>query len=257
MSANSALRKVLGQLYGGNFATLRNDWEQWVKRKKMTIVCTPNPEQIVMAQEDEVFGQELIQADVLLPDGIGVLLARQILYTPSFTGERMPGTEVVEWWLREGAHGEQKTLLLGGKGNTAQLTAERFDPTGEWCVGVAGYQDVRHPQEREEKALLELLRTWRPVVIFVAFGAPAQERWLLQHRQFLEECGVKIGLVCGGALDFLSGRVERAPRWLRRLGGEWAFRLWKQPWRWRRQLRLIRFVHQVFQELVQSGRMPL
>jgi N-acetylglucosaminyldiphosphoundecaprenol N-acetyl-beta-D-mannosaminyltransferase len=82
------------------------------------------------------------------------------------------------------------------------------------------------------------LRASGAEILFVAYGAPAQERWLARNRAAL---GVAVGMGVGGALDVLAGRVPRAPQWLRRLGLEWAWRLVREPWRWRRMLALPRF----------------
>jgi N-acetylglucosaminyldiphosphoundecaprenol N-acetyl-beta-D-mannosaminyltransferase len=79
-------------------------------------------------------------------------------------------------------------------------------------------------------------------VLLVAYGAGRQERWIARNQSAL---GVPLALGIGGALDFMSGRVRRAPAWLRRLGLDWLFRLTMQPWRWRRQLALPRFVGRV------------
>jgi N-acetylglucosaminyldiphosphoundecaprenol N-acetyl-beta-D-mannosaminyltransferase len=81
----------------------------------------------------------------------------------------------------------------------------------------------------------------------VAFGVPAQEIWIARYRGQLG-AGVAVGV--GGAFDFLAGRVPRAPLWMRRMGLEWCYRLWRQPWRWRRMLALPRFTCAVVGETV-------
>ncbi len=103
------------------------------------------------------------------------------------------------------------------------------------------------PAAADAPAILDAIRAARPDVLFVAFGSPAQERWIADHRGELA-CAVAVGV--GGALDFIAGRVPRAPRWMRRLGLEWAHRLARQPWRWRRMLALPRFTLAVLRERV-------
>ncbi len=240
-------------LYSNDFAQLRREWSQWLHGNQLKKIFTPNPEQIVLAQENKEYCQTLSQADVLLPDGIGVVGAEALLLSRSRLLHRMPGTEVVEWWLREGSEGKIKTLLIGGQGDTAKKVADRFDLTGEWCSAVAGYEDISAPTAAEEKSVETLIKTWQPKVVFVAFGAPAQERWVLDHAALLERCGVRVAMVCGGAFDFLSGNVERAPQWVRALGMEWAFRLIQEPWRWKRQLKLITFIQLIVQEIFLRG----
>ncbi|HUE76264.1 MAG TPA: WecB/TagA/CpsF family glycosyltransferase, partial [Chloroflexota bacterium] len=92
------------------------------------------------------------------------------------------------------------------------------------------------PAESEEADVLKRVRSAGPVdLLFVAYGAPAQERWIARNQSKL---GIPVAIGVGGVLDFASGRVRRAPAWIRRLGLDWLFRLLTQPWRWRRQLAL-------------------
>jgi N-acetylglucosaminyldiphosphoundecaprenol N-acetyl-beta-D-mannosaminyltransferase len=85
-------------------------------------------------------------------------------------------------------------------------------------------------------------------VLYVAYGAPRQDKWIARNRQTLQTVRVALGV--GGALDFVTGRTVRAPRWLQKLGLEWLHRLLREPWRWRRMLALPRFTWRV----VRSGR---
>jgi N-acetylglucosaminyldiphosphoundecaprenol N-acetyl-beta-D-mannosaminyltransferase len=85
----------------------------------------------------------------------------------------------------------------------------------------------------------------KPNLIFAAFGSPFQEKWFYQNRARLQ------GICCvgvGGAFDFLSGNIQRAPIWIRKIGLEWLYRLIREPWRWRRQLRLLVFLKEVLKE---------
>ena len=88
----------------------------------------------------------------------------------------------------------------------------------------------------------------KPSIILVAFGAPWQEQWVVNHREFLEKNKVKLVMVVGGAIDMLTGKVQRAPKFVQQLQLEWLFRLIQQPWRWKRQLRLIQFIGHVLKE---------
>ena len=83
-------------------------------------------------------------------------------------------------------------------------------------------------------------------VLYVAYGAPRQDKWIRRNRQALVTVRVAMGV--GGALDFVSGRAVRAPRWVQRLGLEWLHRLYREPWRWRRMVALPRFVWAVLRE---------
>src|SRR5204863_453675 len=87
----------------------------------------------------------------------------------------------------------------------------------------------------EEDHIVELVRSAKAQVLLVAYGAPDQDLWI---RRNLERLGVLLAVGVGGSFDYVSGRVPRAPRWMRQVGLEWLFRLVRQPWRWRRMLRL-------------------
>jgi N-acetylglucosaminyldiphosphoundecaprenol N-acetyl-beta-D-mannosaminyltransferase len=90
----------------------------------------------------------------------------------------------------------------------------------------------------------------RPDVLLVAMGFPRQERWIAENLPRLE---VKVAIAEGGSLTFISGAVGRAPRWMRRSGLEWLYRLLRQPSRLRRQLALPLFVWLVFRERLRSS----
>lgn len=107
-----------------------------------------------------------------------------------------------------------------------------------------------NPRATEHTALLSCIQSVAPDILFVAFGAPAQEKWVIEHKAVLEKAGVRLVMVVGGAFDMLLGKVERAPQWMRSIGLEWLYRLIQEPWRWKRQIALITFMKLVFQDLM-------
>ena len=90
----------------------------------------------------------------------------------------------------------------------------------------------------EEADIVKRIRAVRPDLLFVAYGAPAQDLWIARN---LERLGVPVCMGVGGTFDFIAGVAPRAPLWMRQKGLEWLYRLWKQPWRWRRMLALPHF----------------
>ncbi len=112
------------------------------------------------------------------------------------------------------------------------------------------YQDAKHATPAEEATLRAILEDLRPDLVLVALGAPDQELWLDSHRELLSATGVKVAMAVGGALDVLTGALKQPPAWVIRANLEWAFRLWQQPWRWKRQLRLLQFGTLVLRGLV-------
>ena len=87
-----------------------------------------------------------------------------------------------------------------------------------------------------------MIKQIKPRLVFVALGAPTQELWIAQHRNLLRKNNVEIAMAVGGSFDYLLNKVPRAPRWMQKLGLEWLFRLIIEPWRIKRQLRLIGFI---------------
>jgi N-acetylglucosaminyldiphosphoundecaprenol N-acetyl-beta-D-mannosaminyltransferase len=96
------------------------------------------------------------------------------------------------------------------------------------------------PDPAENKAIVQRINDSQAEMLFVAYGAPKQDKWIARNREALPTVRVAIGV--GGSLDFVTGRSIRAPRWVQKLGLEWLHRLVKEPWRWRRMLALPRFV---------------
>lgn len=234
------------KMFSGSFSEWKAQFEGFAKGRKLTTVFTPNPEQVMMAKKEREFSQILQTADWFLPDGIGIIFAQRWckLFNPSLRSlkQKIGGRSVVEWWLKRG--GPEKTLLIGAYGDTAERTAQRFNAQGEWLKGVVGLSSVANAlssspslKSQEELAQLrQLIQKWQPAVVFVAFGAPWQEMWVAQNKEFLQEVGVKVVMVCGGALDVLSGKVSAPPKVFEILALEWLWRLIQQPWRWKRQL---------------------
>jgi N-acetylglucosaminyldiphosphoundecaprenol N-acetyl-beta-D-mannosaminyltransferase len=220
------------------------------KGQKPAYIFTPNPEQLVQASTDMTFKHMLQQADWLLPDGVGLVVASKLVALK--TGqpalrERIPGVEVVSDLLQLADTNQYKVLLIGGRDyELAQLPPRNF-------LWTPGYLSVVSPTIEEEQALQHIVREFKPDIVFVAFGAPHQEHWIINHRALLEKNRVKIAMAVGGSFDYLTGQVTRAPQWLRSVGGEWAYRLLRQPWRAQRQTRLVTFVGMTLKELVKKN----
>lgn len=214
--------------------------------KKAAYIFTPNPEQIIQAKENHQFHSILHQADILIPDGIGLVVASKALALTGKTQplkERIPGVDVVQDLLEVSRREGYQVLLIGGRDyNPSQLPQENF-------VWTPGYENIEQPSAAEEAAITKLLEELKPKVVFVAFGAPWQETWLIQHRPLLEKNGVRVAMAVGGSFDYLTGTVPRAPKLIQAAGGEWLYRLLRQPWRAKRQTRLLKFIKLTLQEL--------
>jgi N-acetylglucosaminyldiphosphoundecaprenol N-acetyl-beta-D-mannosaminyltransferase len=246
-------KKVLGlELVDSTVPQLSAELTHWIssKYKRLLILMTPNPEQVVQAQHDLDFAAALHSADMLIPDGIGLIWASH-----GQLRQRIPGVEVVAQLLADPKVVALKVLIVGGRGYLDQkiggslpiheLRTIPFElgslsqPSVFW---LPAYEDASQPTAEEEKFLAQVLTELQPAVVLVALGAPAQELWLIAHQPELQRSRVKLAMAVGGSIDALTGRVLRAPSWLQNIGLEWLFRLITQPWRARRQLRLIEFV---------------
>ena len=199
--------------------------ETWLKTSKKHYIVTPNPEIIMLAQKDEAFRKILNQADMAIPDGVGLRLV-----VPGL--ERVSGTDLMLELIKKG----YKTLLVGAKPGIAQKAAEvlRSD-----LVGTPTRSDLFSMDEPDVSAINRL----HPDLLFVALGHGKQERWIAKN---LPKLNVKVAMGVGGALDQIAKPWLRAPKFLRTLGLEWLYRLILQPWRIRRQWQLVRFLAKIY-----------
>ena len=204
-------------------------------------VVTVNPEFIVAAQTDAEFRSVLNASSLSLPDGVGLLWAARFLGRP--LQERVTGTDTVQRVAALAAQKGYSLFLLGAAPGVAVATAARLCQThpGLRIVGT----HAGSPALEEEDEIVRLIQRAEPDILFVAYGAPQQDKWIARN---LDRLGVPVAMGVGGAFDFISGQAKRAPRWLQRLGLEWLHRLACEPWRWRRMLALPRFVWLVIRE---------
>jgi N-acetylglucosaminyldiphosphoundecaprenol N-acetyl-beta-D-mannosaminyltransferase len=213
-------------------------------------IATPNPEQVVQASKNHDFAVALSQFDLLLPDGNGIVWASKLLAHKKGVqklNQRLAGREVVVQILKIAESKNLSVLVVGGR--DYQQLSEHY-PVVSWAPA---YENVKHPTVAEEIAIKELIDQTKPDIVFVAFGAPEQELWVEKHRGLLAKNKVKIAMVVGGSFDYLLGKVPQVPTLVNMLGMEWLFRLITQPWRWRRQLRLIEFSGMVLKDLLFVG----
>lgn len=194
-------------------------------------VVTPNPEFILEARKNEAFRADLMGAKLTIADGIGVVYAARILGTPlkgKVTGIGFAGGLMAEM-AKEG----RQLYLLGAKPGVAELARVKLEEQYPGLV-VCGTHDG-YFQEEESRGLAEKIRESGADAVFVCLGAPKQERWMARYGP---ATGARLLVGLGGSLDVFAGTVERAPEKWQKLGLEWLYRLYKEPWRWRRMIRL-------------------
>ncbi len=197
-------------------------------------VVTVNTEFVMAAQKDEPFRAAINEAALVVPDGMGVVWATRYLGRPA--PERVTGTDMLPALAERCAARGYRLYLLGAAPGVVEEAAERLRQRFPGLQIAGTY--AGSPAPAEEDAIIERLAEARADVLCVAYGAPAQELWI---RRNLARLPAAVAMGVGGAYDFISGRKPRAPRAMQRLGLEWLYRLYREPWRWRRMLALPRF----------------
>jgi N-acetylglucosaminyldiphosphoundecaprenol N-acetyl-beta-D-mannosaminyltransferase len=210
--------------------------EQAIKRlseflvsDKVHYIVTPNSEICLRAFSDEKLRYIIKDADLSIPDTIGLKLGARILWQK--ISNRVPGVDL-SMELIKLAEGKYSVLLIGGKGKSGTAALEnlkKLHPSlnseylngGQFTdEGISEFPDF-----------IERINSINPDIIFVNLGNPKQEYFIDRYKNQLK-CKVILGV--GGTIDFLSGFSKRAPSWMRKIGLEWLYRLIKEPWRWKR-----------------------
>ena len=202
-----------------------------MEERRHAYVVTPNPEIILESQKNEKLASAVKSADMVLPDGVGVIYASHILGTP--IKNRIPGIDFASALMARISENGRKVFLLGAKPGVAELAGERL---AERYPGLAicGVNDG-YFEEEDTEFIIEKINSASPDLVLVCLGSPKQEIWMKNNAELLD-VGLLIGL--GGALDVYAGVVERAPRKWRSMGLEWLYRLIREPKRIKRMVKL-------------------
>lgn len=197
------------------------------------MVATPNPEIVQRAQKDLEFAGILAQADLVIPDGVGVVYAAKILGRP--LKGRVPGIDFASALMGRMAGTGRRLYLLGAAPGVAEQAAVNLRAKYPGLV-VCGAHDGFFQDDASPAAAIKAARA---DVVFVCLGFPKQEKWIAAHGR---EAGARLYVGLGGSLDVFAGRVERAPESFQRLGLEWLHRLIKEPSRIGRMAKLPLFL---------------
>ena len=218
---------------------------RWLEEPKARYVVTPNAEIAYAAFKDAELRETLNGADMVLPDGVGIIKGAQTLGRP--LAGRVPGCEFGPRLAARMAGAGKRLYLLGAAPGVADASADKLRRD---CPGltVCGVRDGYFKSDGE--ALADIVEA-KPDVMFVCLGSPKQERWM---RRNLDKVGPVLMLGLGGTLDLLAGRVSRAPGVFQRLGLEWLYRIGFSPKRWGRAMALPRFLAAVRRQKRQERR---
>jgi N-acetylglucosaminyldiphosphoundecaprenol N-acetyl-beta-D-mannosaminyltransferase len=208
--------------------------EELVRAARGGAVFTPNVDHVVLASRDPELARAYAAVDLSLADGMPIVWASRLLGAP--LPEKVSGSDLVLPLVERAARRGWRVYLLGGAPGVAAQAAERLQARFPdlLLAGADAPRVTLAERDAEGDAALARLAAARPELVLVALGAPKQELWIHRNRAALAPA-VAVGV--GASLDFVAGRVRRAPRWMSRTGLEWLWRLGREPRRlWRRYL---------------------
>lgn len=215
--------------------------EAFIREEKPRHIITLNAEIIYRAQTEARLKKVINQADLVTPDGAGVVWASHKLGDP--LPERVTGIDLMLKIAEQASQKGWKLYLYGAAPGVAKQAARNLEKnfTGIKIVGTKhGFLSSKEMDE-----MIAHIKAQKPQVLFVALGAPRQEYWIREH---LEELQVPVCMGVGGSFDVISGKVKRAPKIFQDLHLEWFYRLLKEPKRFKRMLALPKFVLKIMQE---------
>jgi len=206
-----------------------------IDRRKPAHIITLNAEIVYQAQASQDLRKIINSADMITPDGIGIVWAGRKL---GFNiRERVTGIDLFYRLCREAPNQGWKIYLLGSAPGVAEAAGRQLAaayPGLQICGTHHGYFG-----EEDMPAMVQEIRGLAPHILFVALGAPKQEMWIKKYKEKLE---VPACIGVGGSLDVIAGCKKRAPSWMIKLNVEWLYRLLAEPSRIKRQLVLPKFV---------------
>ncbi|MGG1398811.1 WecB/TagA/CpsF family glycosyltransferase [Bacillus salipaludis] len=202
-----------------------------------TFVVTANPEIVMYARENLDYKNIVQEADYVVPDGSGIILAAKILNTP--IQERVTGYDLTVRLLELANQNRWRIYLLGGKEETNKKAVANICKQYPHLVMAGSHNGYFKGKENK---IADEIKAANADIVFVALGFPRQEKWISAHYATFSK-GIFMGV--GGSIDVLAGEVKRAPLVWQKLNLEWFYRLMKQPSRWRRMLALPRFLVEI------------
>ncbi len=210
-----------------------------IDEHRSAYMVTPNPEIVMAAWDDEQMSEAISSADLVIPDGIGVMQAARILGTP--LKEHLPGIDVASEILRLLAEKNGSVFLFGARAGVAEKAAENLQKQYRGlviCGTNAGY-------DFDDAVLSEKINAANPDFIMVCLGVPKQEKWMADHAGKLN-AGLMAGL--GGSIDVFAGLTKRAPKSWQRLNLEWLYRTLCEPKRFKKIKKLPHFIIKAMRE---------
>ncbi len=209
-----------------------------LKKNKYQMLFTPNPEFVMTAQKDKEFMDILKKGDLVIADGIGILLASKLNKVK--IAERVTGCDLMFTIFDTIKNMDYSVYILGGKPGVCELAKKNMESKFQNLKIIGchnGFFD-----EKQEKLIVEEIQTLKPDILIVCTGFPKQEKWIYKYRDVLP---VKVAMGLGGSIDIMAGTVKRAPKQWSAIGLEWLYRLISEPSRLGRMSQLPIFVLEV------------
>jgi len=189
------------------------------EQPKKTFCAFINADCLNKAYNDHEYACTLELADQVWPDGIGVALAARHVGTP--VSENVNGTDMFPLLCQKG----YRMFLLGGRPGVAEQAGIRAMQQFPNAVILGSEHGYFGDKEAE---VIARINAASPDILLVGFGVPKQEFWIRDH---LEQLNCRVAIGVGGLFDFASGRIKRAPLWMRKIKFEWLYRLYQEPFR--------------------------
>lgn len=219
--------------------------ERWRATGQRQYVAISNPHSVLLCHRDELMRQATLKAGMVLPDGIGILMAARLLgyrHGGRATGPTLM-LKLCDWGRRRGF---RHFFYGGAEGVAARLAANLSREYPGLDVAGVDCPPFRPLTVQEDWSVVDKINSSRPDIVWVGLGAPKQEKWMAEHVGRIDATAL-IGV--GAAFDFHSGNVKWAPALIRKLGLEWAYRLVQEPGRmWRRNLDSPLFLSRVIRQ---------
>ena len=215
---------------------------------KKKLINTINQYSFCIAEEDSLFKKALVESEILLPDGIGIVAAVKILYNQKV--KKIAGADIHQFLLKDLNIKKGKCFYLGASENTLSKIQERIAkefPNIEVATFSPPYKNDF--SDIDNQTMINQVNDFKPDVLFIGMTAPKQEKWAYQHKESLD---VKIICSIGAVFDFYAGTVKRPRKFWINLGLEWFIRLLKEP---RRMSKRYLYYGPVFIKLIIAQKM--
>jgi N-acetylglucosaminyldiphosphoundecaprenol N-acetyl-beta-D-mannosaminyltransferase len=222
--------------------------ENELQKKGASVVVTPNAEIAEMCIEDETIRQIILGAEIILPDGAGIITAAEILGTP--LKEKVAGVEFGMELIRNAERNGYSLFFLGGKPTVAKTAAEKLKTMYPALKIVGTHNGYFEKTGKENDAVIEEINASSADILFVCLGAPTQEKWIMANREKLT--AVRLAACLGGSLDIYAGTAKRAPKIFIKFRLEWFYRLLREPKRLGRMMKIPKYLRHVKEEAKQK-----